>query len=217
MLKRMELWVVVFSVVMVSAIASGAMATAVPDFNAGQSSCQLQYVFTQYTNEYAWTVQNISDRSLPLYDLLSDSVIPYNIFKPTSTIAPAGFLWNGSVFGVSPSAKYYVSPSIGPGQTRNFFAYFNPADPTKINVDSHAPTDGSGLLCHSLVVVPSSGNFTGTDKWDSCDAEFGGDRCSNWYDKPCLVKPVPDASTFVLAFSGVAMFGAGILRRRVSC
>ena len=141
--------------------------------------------------------------------------MPYQILEPDSWSAPEGWTWNGKRMKLASGSSGYLTPyALGPGQSLTF-TYRPKVDGEYINTSG--PTDMYPLFAsHVAAVIPGSGHFDGSDRWDEYYVREMG---RTWHDQATTQHgdqpPVPEPGGFlVLAFGGVSLATLLVPRRR---
>ena len=149
----------------------------------------LTSVISDYQDgEYTWILLNnssLSSDKITAFDILVWDLMPYQIEAPSSWTAPDGWKWDGKKMTVeSNSGKYFTPYAIGPGQSLEFS--YRP-DPGGKIINKSGPDGVKGLFsAHVGAVIPGSGTFDGSRRWD--EYRFGCNGIT-WHDRPDTTFP----------------------------
>jgi hypothetical protein len=192
------------------------------------SACSQSWNSTTYTgltsmksvlegDTFVWTLTNNSSLAQDEYsdfDILIWDLMPYQILEPASWTAPEGWTWNGTKMElVSSSSGYFTPYAIGPGQSLTF-TYRPKLGGEYINT-SGPPDIGPLFASHVAAVVPGSGSFDGSDRWDDY---FVRDMGPTWHDQAITEfgdRPlIPEPGGVLVLALGVVSLATLIMPRR---
>lgn len=167
---------------------------------------------------FVWTLTNnssLAQDEYPDFDILAWDMMPYQILEPASWSAPEGWTWDGKKMKLASGSSGYLTPyALGPGQSLTF-TYRPKVDGEYINASG--PADMGPLFAsHVAAVIPGSGRFDGSERWDEYRVgEMGRtwhDQATTQYgDRLLIAEP---GGLLVLAFGGVSLATLLVPRRR---